>query len=94
MKDQPKIARASIMKAVECVMQTGAKQATVYQHPKLTVKATRLFKSDKRSRSVTLVLTMGSPNYRERQFIKSCIKAKEPFPVKKVQFRWFTKKSH
>lgn len=35
--------------------------------------------------NINIALKMGKPNYQERQFIKACVKAKEPFPVKKIR---------
>lgn len=35
------------------------------------------------------VLYVGRPNYRERQFIKSCVDSGETFPVRKVQLKIF-----
>lgn len=92
MSDIPKIARCSMVKAIETLMAVGARKATVYQHPKLTIKATRILKPNKRDRSTTLVLTMGAPNYEERAFIKKCLKAQEPFPVRKVQLKHYPEK--
>lgn len=43
-----------------------------------------------KNQNLECVLTIGRPNYLERDFIKKCKKAGEPFPVKKVQLK-FTK---
>lgn len=85
----PKIARASITKAVETLLELhDARQVVVYQHPKAIVKATRQMRHDARKRSETILVTIGAPAYLQRQFIKACLKAGEPFPVKKPQIRW------
>lgn len=89
---RPKVSRLSISKAVECLLETGARQATVYQHPRLSVKATARFKPDKRNTRTDIVLTIGEPNYEGRLFVKRLQQAKEPFPVKKVQLRFWPKK--
>ena len=86
------IARTSIVKAVEGALMPGVRRATVYQSAKLTVKATRQRKPDGRDRQVTLLLTCGSPNYAERQFIKDCKEAGEPLPVRRVQLKGYPKK--
>lgn len=70
------------------VLATGAKTATKYLSPKLTVRGTLHGKLDKRARRVTLAVSIGSPNYAERQFIKDCIKAREPFPLRDVQLKY------
>ena len=65
-------------------------QATKYLSPTLVVKATRRRFGGKllrRQRQETLLVTIGQPNWKERQFIKQCVKAKEPFPVKRIQVR-------
>ncbi len=37
--------------------------------------------------NVEIVLTIGKPNYAERQFIKLAKKTGEPFPIKKIQLK-------
>ena len=63
------------------------KKATQYLSETCVIRATRPHKFDRRSRSNTEVVTVGKPNYRERQFIKACKKAGEPLPVKKIQIK-------
>lgn len=67
----------------------GVRQATMYLSPKEIVRATkRTFRGKiPRRGNVEVILTFGKPNYREREFIKACVKAGEPFSVKKVQVR-------
>ncbi len=66
----------------------GAKQATKYLSEKETIKATRRGKIDRRNRRIEVLLTVGTPNYAECEFIKKAKKAGEPFPIKKVQLKW------
>lgn len=90
MKEQtPKVARRSIYKAVETLLESGARKSTVFQHPRLTVVATRRHKPRKNGRSVEIVLTIGGPNYANRKLVKDWLKAGEPFPVKHVLLEWF-----
>lgn len=35
--------------------------------------------------TLDISLKVGKPNHQERKFIKACVKAKEPFPVKKIR---------
>jgi len=85
------------------LLESGARKATLYLSPKLTVKASvpiyaprdkkgvRKYPSkvhDMRSSRVEIVFTAGSPNYEERLFIRQCVKAGEQFPVKKVQLKF------
>lgn len=67
------------------------KKATLYLSPKQTIKITRQ-RHDRRASRHTYLLTVGAPNYAERIFIKSCIKAGERFPVKKIQLRHYKAK--
>ncbi len=73
------------------IIDGGAKKATQYISPTEVAKATRHGKIDRRARIVTMVFTVGRPNYEEREFIKKCKKAGEPFPVKKIQVKFPTK---
>lgn len=67
---------------------SGAYQAVMYVSPTRTIKATRRrYKGKFDKRAVEITITDGPPNYAERQFIKLLKKAKEPFPVKKIQLR-------
>lgn len=91
MKNTPKCSRTSITKAVESLLETGARQATVYQHPKLSIKATLRFRPDARNKRTDIVLTVGSPNYEGRAFVKKLVAAGEPFPVRKVQLKFWPK---
>ena len=67
---------------------TTAKRATAFCSKALTVKATRRRKFSKRDWQQEFVVTVGKPNYAERKFIKTCIKAQERFPVKKLQLKF------
>ena len=74
----------------EIILDEGARKATKYISPKLTVKACRkLFrgKVDKRSKITEIIFTIGSPNFEERKFIKDCKKAGLPLPVTKIQIK-------
>lgn len=73
----------------------GAKKVTKILSEKLTVKMTRRLyggKIDGRERRIDIVLTIGVPNFAERQFIKKAKKAREPFPVKRLLFEWLKRK--
>jgi len=83
-----------IGKTVELLINTEARQATKYLSEKSVITATRRVykgKIDKRNNSIEIVLKIGRPNYKERDFIKKCKKAKEPFPIKKIQLKHFKK---
>lgn len=63
------------------------KHATKYLDAKRTIRGTLIGKPRKGAPRVTLAISIGKPNYKERFFIKDCLKAGEPFPVKKVQLK-------
>ena len=73
---------SELIKAIEI---DGAKKATAYQSENTTIKAT--LRSKDRSQ-LQILLTIGKPNYQERQFIKLCKKAGEKFPIKKIQLKF------
>lgn len=85
-----KVARTHIVQVVEALLTTEAHTATKYVGSRVIVRATRPLLRGKipRRGNVTVVLTAGRPNYRERQFIKACFKAGENLPVNKVQLRY------
>ena len=68
------------------------RRATYYDSPSFTMKVTRQRPYSKRDRTQTFIVTCGSPNYAEREFIKLCKKAKQGFPVNKIQLKAWPKK--
>lgn len=70
---------------------SDAKSAIKYIDDKTVVKATWHNKPKSNSRSETMVVSFGAPNYLEREFIRKCKIAGEPFPVKKIQLRPYPK---
>lgn len=70
----------------ECVFYGGCNKATKYVSPSETIKATLRGKRD-RSKHIEILLSLGPPNYLEREFIKKAKKVGEPFPVKKIQLK-------
>lgn len=75
------------------LMSTGARSAVKYIDPNTVVKATWHWKPMASRRSETMVVTCGAPNCREREFVKLCKQAGEPFPVKKIQIKGYTRAS-
>lgn len=75
---------------VRCLMYNDAYVATKYIDKNFIIRATRKLtnrKIDKRG-NAEIVLTIGRPNHIERDFIKQCKKAGEPFPVKGIQLQY------
>lgn len=80
------VASRYIAKVVEAVLLTQAHRATKYLDPKNVVRATRRLQKGRvpKSGNVEVTLTIGRPNYAERQFIADCRCAGERFPVKNI----------
>lgn len=64
-------------------------KATKFVHPQLVVRVTRRRYAGKLSSKLPFeyVVKVGRPNYKERQFIKACVKSGEPFPVRKAKLQ-------
>lgn len=76
-----------ITKVVEVLINDNSlRRAVKYVSPKEIIRGTR-GKFFRKGDNIEIILTIGKPNYLEREFIKDCIKAKEPFPVKKIQLQ-------
>lgn len=85
----------AITTVLEAVMRTDAIRATKYLATNHIVRATRKrygHIGGPKDTTIEVILTIGKPNYAEREFVKACKKAGEPFPVKKVQLRFPVKK--
>lgn len=80
----------------ECVADVlgipNLRRATAYISDKLTIKATAQRRTDKRNKSVTVLVTVGRPNFLERKFIKVCKDAGCAFPLRQVQHKFWKKK--
>jgi hypothetical protein len=87
-----KVNRAVIAVVDACMEIPGVKTAVKILAPTFTVRATRRFKPSKKDTRPEIILTMGEPNYQETEFIKKCKAAGEPFPVKKVQLKYYPEK--
>jgi hypothetical protein len=77
---------------IELMLMRGARRATRYISPTEVVKATRRHKPRKSDRTTEMVVTVGRPNYAEREFIKRCKKSGEPLPVNKIHLEFYAKK--
>lgn len=85
------------------LLESGARKATLYLSPKLTIKASipvyrpngRWPKKveDARANRTEIVFTAGAPNFEERMFIRAALKAGEPFPIKRVQLKFLPESS-
>lgn len=76
-------------RAIQALLENEAHKATCYISDKLTLVATRkLFKGKPSKKQIEINLTYGPPNYENREFIKMAKIAQEPFPIKKIQFKF------
>ena len=73
------------------VLTNGAKQATLYLTPNLTVKATLRGKARTNGRGTTILLTIGKPNYEQRQFIARHKRTDGVFPSNVTTLKYFKK---
>ena len=88
------VTRSAVSRAVMSVLECrDLRRATVYLDAKTTVKCTRRCRLYGRDHAQTVIVTVGRPNYAERKFTNLCKKAGEPFPVKKIQLKWWPKKA-
>lgn len=67
----------------------NVKSAVAIVSPNLVAKATNKHKPRRNQRHREFIVSMGTPNFAERRFIKQCNKAGEPFPVKKIQLKHY-----
>lgn len=85
-----RLTRKDIAHVMETLLETfDLRKVTRYLNPNFVVKATRQFKPRGYDRGWTVIFTFGKPNYREKEFIRACVKAGEPFPVKKLQLVYY-----
>lgn len=76
---------------VNQLVDTDTIKATKFINSEYVIRATRKRfggKIDKRSKTIDIVLTIGKPNYEEREFIKKLRLVREPFPVRKIQLKF------
>lgn len=81
----------AVSKTVKAVLANEAHRAVNFIAPNYIIRATRVLyngKLPRRGSNVEVVLTIGRPNYLEREFIKVAKKAGEPFPIKKIQLKY------
>lgn len=80
-----------IGKVIVSLLATDAVLATKYLSKYQTIRAKRVCynrRVAKGNKRIHVVVSLGRPNYTEREFIKKCQKAREPFPVKKIQLKY------
>ena len=77
---------------IKTLIDSKAFKATKYISPNHIVRAVRTRYGNKfQQGNIEITITIGKPNYIEREFIKQCEKAREPFPIKKIQLKFISK---
>ena len=88
-----RIPSSELDEVLDAVIFHEARKAVKYLSPSLVVTAAGRHRPDRRARTTEVFVTIGAPNFAARRFIKAAQKAGEPFPIKKVQLRfWPTRK--
>lgn len=86
----------AVAKSVRALISNDAHVATVYLSETQTVRATRVLLKGRIPRGrvsrYDISLTIGRPNFRARAFIKKAKTAGEPFPIRKVQLVFLSKR--
>lgn len=65
------------------------KTVTWYRSPTSTVRISKKHKHKKNAYNPSYIVTVGKPNYASKLKVKTYIKAGEPFPVKKLEFKYY-----
>lgn len=77
-----------IAQLIKLTLNGSVIRATKYISEKEIVRAVRRTYGGKMRGNAEIHLTIGVPNYQEREFIKKAKKAKESFPIKKIQIKY------
>jgi len=73
--------RAYINKSLDILAKRpNIKRATTFVSPKITVKVTRQRRTRANAKQQTFLLSVGTPNFLERRFLKSRKEGKFPLP--------------
>lgn len=72
---------------IVCEVLRGSRKATAYLTPTMTVKGTMRKSTRFSKRQQEILVTVGKPNYAEREFIRVAKLAGEAFPIKRIQIK-------
>jgi len=84
-------------KVIRALLEADAWKAVLYLSPTEVARATRRYYASNRkpdAKRVEVLVSIGRPNFLEREFVRDCQKAGETFPIAKIQlkFRKYAKK--
>lgn len=89
----PELAERRTGECVSAVLGTkNLRRATAYISPKLVIKASAQRRYRGNEAFVTVLVTVGRPNFAERRFIKVCQRAGMCFPLKQLQLKFWPAK--
>lgn len=80
-----------IKRVADALLTTDAWKATLFLSPTEVVRATRRWyrrRKTQNAKRIEIEVTIGKPNYQERDLVKSLKKAEEPFPVRKIHLKF------
>lgn len=85
-----KISLGWVNKVIEILLRAEARKTVKYVSPVLVVRAVRKTYGKKilKRHNTEIILTIGKPNFLEREFIKTAKKVGEKFPIKKIQIKY------
>lgn len=82
-----------LAQVIAALLDNKLRRATKFVSPTRVINAHRIsWKRGQDNRNIDIRIKIGVPNFHERKFIKDCIAAGEPFPVKKIKFAHFKSK--
>lgn len=77
-----------LTRMIAAMIDPKLRTATAFIAPDYTMRLSRVSRHQRKNgRSRTFSLTLGKPNFEAQQFVKACVKAGEPFPIKKLKLR-------
>lgn len=79
-------------KMMEAFNHRGVKSVSYFLSPRVVTRITRQRPANIRESSITFLITIGRPNYAAREFIKKANRAGEPFPIKKLQLKFYPRR--
>lgn len=78
-------------KVICALLESEAWKATLYLSPTEIVRGTRRYYANRRkpdAKRIEVLVSIGRPNFLEREFIKACQCAEQQFPITKIQLKF------
>lgn len=90
-----KVPMKTVSAVIEVLIRTEAVKTVKYLTPTQVVRAVRRKRIGKgivKQGNIQISLTIGRPNYIEREAIAKCVKAGEVFPINKIRVKFYNPK--